>query len=242
MRTNPRGTTSERTAPASTPAPQSTRCRCGRCGAAYEAPAFEDLAPYIDQPQALMVYSELLGESEVGFVDGQIRTDDVQNVWSNDGQVPTPEELVDELRRRGIAARVAKVQGSRKSGRRSRVFEIQPGSGGPGCRVTIKRRFWDSYDLLSVPEVYESLCQKYHMSPDRLREELHAAKFGIEVRKPALGGASSDLLFDNLLDILEEKTEGIRTEIGLRARLSPPSPNQRQSPADEHVGGALSRS
>lgn len=176
--------------------------------------AFEDLAPYIDQPQALMVYSELLGESEVGFVDGQIRTDDVQNVWSNDGQVPTPEELVDELRRRGIAARVAKVQGSRKSGRRSRVFEIQPGSGGPGCRVTIKRRFWDSYDLLSVPEVYESLCQKYHMSADRLREELHAAKFGIEVRKPALGGASSDLLFDNLLDIIEEKTEGIRTEIG----------------------------
>ena len=52
MRTNPRGTTSERTAPASTPAPQSTRCRCGRCGAAYEAPAFEDLAPvhtYLDE-------------------------------------------------------------------------------------------------------------------------------------------------------------------------------------------------
>jgi hypothetical protein len=176
--------------------------------------AFEDLAPYIDEPQALIVYSELLGESEVGFVDGRIRTDDVQNVWSAENVVPTPEELVEELRRRGIAARVSKVQGSRKSGRRSRVFEIQPGSGGPGCRVTIKRRFWDSYDLLSVPEVYESLCEKYHMSADKLREELHAAKFGVEVRNPALGGASSDMIFENLLDIIEERTEGIRTAIG----------------------------
>ena len=30
--------------------------------------AFEELAPFIDEPQALTVYSELLGESEVGFI------------------------------------------------------------------------------------------------------------------------------------------------------------------------------
>ena len=176
--------------------------------------AFEDLAPYVETPQALAVYSELLGESEVGFIDGHVRTDVVNNVWSFDGQVPTPEELVEELRQRGIAARVIRIQGSRKSGRRTRVFEIQPGSGGPGCRVTIKRRFWDSYDLLSVPEVYEALCRKYHMTPEVLRDRLHSAKFGIEVRNPALGGPSTDMLFENLLDILEEKTEGIRTTIG----------------------------
>jgi hypothetical protein len=176
--------------------------------------AFEDLAPYIDKPQALSVYSELLGESEIGFVDGHIRTDEVQNVWSVEGQVPTPEELVEELRARGIAARVSRIQGSRKSGRRTRVFEVQPGSGGPGCRVTIKRRFWDSYDLLSVPEVYEALCRKYHMNAEVLRQRLHASKFGLEVRNPALGGPSTDMLFENLLDIIEEKTEGVRTNIG----------------------------
>lgn len=175
--------------------------------------AFEDLAPYIDKPQSLHVFSELLGESEVGFVDGRIRTDDVQTVWALDGSVPTPEELVEELKQRGIAARVSKLQGSRKSGRRTRVFEIQPGSGGAGCRVTIKRRFWDSYDLLAVPEVYEGLCRKYHLGPDQLRDRLHASKFGVEVRNPALGGASTDMLFDNLLEILEERTEGIRTNI-----------------------------
>jgi hypothetical protein len=94
------------------------------------------------------------------------------------------------------------------------VFEIQPGSGGPGCRVTIKRRFWDSYDLLSVPEVYESLCRKYHLKPTALREQLHASKFGVEVRNPALGGASTDMLWENLLEVIEEKTEGVRTNIG----------------------------
>src|SRR5207248_63237 len=117
------------------------------------------------------------------------------------------------LRGRGIAARIAKPQG-RKGGRRTRVFEITPGSGGPGCKLTVKRRFWDSYDLLSVPEVYEALCQKYHMSPLQLREKLHAAKYGIEVRNPALGGASADLLYENILAILEECCEGIRTTIG----------------------------
>lgn len=176
--------------------------------------AFEDLAPYIDKPQSLHVYSELLGESEVGFVDGRIRTDDVETVWSVQGTPPSPDELVEALRERGIAARVSRIQGSRKSGRRTRVFEIQPGSGGPGCRVTIKRRFWDSYDLLSVPEVYETLCRKYHLKPVDLREQLHASKFGVEVRNPALGGASTDMLWDNLLDVIEEQTEGIRTNIG----------------------------
>lgn len=176
--------------------------------------AFEDLAPYIEKPQSLHVYSELLGESEVGFIDGRVRTDEVETVWSVQGTPPTPDELVEALRARGIAARVSRIQGSRKSGRRTRVFEIQPGSGGPGCRVTIKRRFWDSYDLLSVPEVYESLCRKYHLKPTDLREQLHASKFGVEVRNPALGGASTDMLWDNLLEVIEEQTEGIRTNIG----------------------------
>ena len=176
--------------------------------------AFEDLAPYIDSPQALVVWSELLGEFEVGFIDGRVRIDTTQHVWSTSELVPSPDQLIGDLRRRGIAARVAKIQGSRKSGRRSRVFEIEPGSGGPGCRVTIKRRFWDSYDLLSVPEVYQPLCRKYHMTPRVLRENLRNAKFGVEVRNPALGNASSDMLFDVLLDVVEDLTDGIRTEIG----------------------------
>ena len=175
--------------------------------------AFEDLAPYIHKPQSVTVYSELLGESEVGFVDGRVRTDDVQTVWSQNGSAPTADLLVDGLRKRGIAAQVNRPKNGRKSSRRSRVFEIQPGSGGPGCRITIKRRFWDSYDLLSVPEVYESLCRKYHMAPERLREELYNSKFGVEVRNPALGGASSDMLFENLLELIEDATNGIRTNI-----------------------------
>ena len=80
--------------------------------------------------------------------------------------------------------------------------------------MTIKRRFWDSYDLLSVPEVYQPLCRKYHMTPRKLRENLKTAKFGAEVRNPALGNASSDMLFDALLDVIEDMTDGIRTEIG----------------------------
>jgi hypothetical protein len=175
--------------------------------------AFRDLAPYIDEPQAIQIWSELMGESEVGFIDGQIRTDEVENIWSNEADVPSADELCDMLHRRGIAARLARPNG-RKGGRRARIFEIQPGSGGPGCKLTVKRRFWDSYDLLSVPEVFEGLCEKYHMSPVALREKLHAAKFGIEVRNPALGGASSDLLYENILSILEERCDGIRTSIG----------------------------
>ena len=176
--------------------------------------AFRDLAPYIDEPQAISIWSELMGDGEIGFVDGQLRTDEVENVWSTEGAVPTPDELCGELQRRGLAARVVKANGSKKSGRRTRIFEIQPGSGGPGCKLTVKRRFWDSYDLLSVPQVYEGLCEKYHMKPNELRDKLHAAKFGIEVRNPALGGASSDMLYENILAILEERMDGIRTSIG----------------------------
>lgn len=176
--------------------------------------AFEDLAPYIDTPQALNVFSELLGEYEVGFIDGRVRTDEAKHVWSTGEKVPTPDELVSELKRRGIAAKVHRSPGARKGGRRSRVFEILPGSGGLGCRVTVKRRFWDSYDLLSVPEVYEPLCRKYHMKMPVLRDALRNAKFGIEVRNPALGNASSDLLFDTLLDVVEDLTDGIRTKLG----------------------------
>jgi hypothetical protein len=176
--------------------------------------AFGDLARYIDKPQALTVYSELLGESEVGFIDGVVRTDKVEKVWAHEGEVPTPDQLVEALRQRGIAATTILLRGSRKSGRRYRVFEIVPGSGGPGCKVSVKRRFWDSYDLLSVPEIYKPLCNKYHLSAKVLRERLHETKFGLEVRNPALGGPSTDLLFANLLEVIEELTDGIRTELG----------------------------
>ena len=176
--------------------------------------AFEDLAPYVDVPQSIAAWSELTGDYEIGFIDGRVCTDQAVHVWSRLEQVPTPDQLVDELKRRGIAARVSQIKGSRKSGRRSRIFEIQPGSGGPACRVTIKRRFWDSYDLLSVPEVYEPLCQKYHMSSKRLRDSLRNARFGLEVRNPALGNASSAMVYDVLVDVIEDMIEGIRTDIG----------------------------
>jgi hypothetical protein len=176
--------------------------------------AFRDMAPYIDQPQAISIWSELMGEGQIGFVGGRLRTDEVENVWSHDATVPSPDELCALLNRKGLAARVARPPGSRRSGRRMRVFEIQPGSGGPGCRITVKRRFWDSYDLLSVPEVYEGLCNRYKVSPVQIRERLHASKFGIEVRNPALGGASSDVLYENLLTVIEERCTGIRTSIG----------------------------
>jgi hypothetical protein len=175
--------------------------------------AFEDLAPYVDTPQSIQAWSELTGDYEIGFIDGILKTDEATHVWALGETPPTPEELVDELKRRGIAARVFRIKG-RKSGRRSRVFEIQPGSGGPGCRVTIKRRFWDSYDLLSVPEVYQPLCRKYHLTSQALRDSLRNAKFGLEVRKPALGNASSAMIYDALVDVIEDLTEGIRTDIG----------------------------
>ncbi|RMG15821.1 MAG: hypothetical protein D6731_07460 [Planctomycetota bacterium] len=176
--------------------------------------AFEEIAPFVDEPQSIQVNCELTGAVELGFVDGRLREDKAVNVWSQRSDVPTPDDIIDELRRRGIAARAHRLKGGRKSGRRSRVFEIQPGSGGPGCRVTVKRRFWDSYDLLSVPEVYEPLCQKYHMSSARLRDALKNATFGLEVRNPALRTASSDLVYDALVEVLEDITEGIRTDIG----------------------------
>jgi len=176
--------------------------------------AFEDMAPYVEVPQALTVYNELVGEYELGFVDGRLRTDEATHIWAMVETVPTPDDLVNELKARGLAARSLKLKGSRKSGRRARVFEVQPGSGGPGVRVTVKRRFWDSYDLLSVPEVYEPLCRKYHMGADKLRASLRNAPFGLEVRKPALGNASSDMIFDTLLEVIEDMTDGIRTDIG----------------------------
>ncbi len=135
-------------------------------------------------------------------------------MWAISGEVPTPDRLVQALRQRGIAARVAWTRGRRKSGRRYRVFELTPGSGGPGCRLTVKRRFWDSYDLLAVPDVYNGLCRKYHLGVGELQSRLRDASFGVEVRSPALGGASADMLYENLLEILEEVTDGIRTELG----------------------------
>ncbi len=175
---------------------------------------FGDLARYIEKPQALTVYSELEGESEVGFIDGKVRTDSVGKVWASEGEAPSPDTLVEALRQRGIAARVVLLRGSRKSGRRYRSFEVQPGSGGATIKVTVKRRFWDSYDLLSVPDISSPLCSKYHLNPKQLRAHLHGAKFGLEVRNPALGGPSTDLLFDNLLEVIEDLTDGIRTELG----------------------------
>ena len=183
-------------------------------GAHQPTETFAELAPYIERPQAICVTSDLLGERQVGFVHGAVCTDSSEKVWSTDGEAPTPDVLLDALRDRGIAAKVQKLAGKRKSGRRPRVFEILPNSGGAGCRITIKKRFLDGFDLLAVPEVYESLCRKYHVTPDKLREELHSAKFGVEVRSPALGGPSTAMIYDNLLEILEEHTDGIRTELG----------------------------
>jgi hypothetical protein len=176
--------------------------------------AFGELAKYIDTPQALTVYSELLGESEVGFVDGKVRLDMVEKVWCDHGDPPTPEAVVESLRARGIAAHIVSRRGSRKSGRRTRSFELQPGSGGLTLKVTIKRRYWDSYDLLSVPDIYKPLCEKYHLTPKSLRTYLTGAKYGIEVRNPALGGPSTELLFMSTLEVVEELTDGIRTTLG----------------------------
>ncbi len=175
--------------------------------------AFHHLAPYIDKPQALTVYNELIGEYELGFVDGRVRTDETMHVWSRKPKVPKPDELIAGMRARGVAARVIRNKG-RKGGRRARVYHVEPGSGGPGCKVTVKRRFWDSYDLLSVPEVCEPLCKKYRIDVNTLRDSLRDAVFGYEVRKPALGNASSDLVFDTLLDVMEDVIDGIRTDIG----------------------------
>ena len=67
---------------------------------------FSDLARYIETPQALTVYSELEGESEVGFIDGKVRTDTVSKVWATGGEAPTQaDELrsVPQLLHRGLA-------------------------------------------------------------------------------------------------------------------------------------------
>lgn len=174
--------------------------------------AFESLARYVERPQALRVYNELVGEFDLGFVDGRLRTDESFHVWGAGDRVPTPDEIVGELRSRGLAAMVKTPK--RKGSRRTRNYEIVPGSGGPQIHITVKRRFWDTFSLLSVPEVYEPLCRKYHLSPDDLRERLRNATFGIEVRKPALRNASSDLLYDATLEVIEDLTDGIRTELG----------------------------
>lgn len=174
--------------------------------------AFESLAPYVERPQALRVYNELVGEFDLGFVDGRLRTDEAFHVWGSGERVPTPDEIVGELRTRGLAAVITVPK--RKGSRRTRAYEIQPGSGGPSIHVTVKRRFWDTFDLLSVPEVYEPLCRKYHLGVEELRERLRNAAFGIEVRKPALRNASSDLVYDATLEVVEDLTDGIRTELG----------------------------
>lgn len=176
--------------------------------------AFESLAPFVTTPQSLSTWSELTGDCEVGFVDGRLTTEERVHIWTQIEELPTPDDLVAELKARGLAARVVLKKGSRKSGRRARIFHIHPGSGGPPCQITIKRRFWDSYDLLSVPDVYEPLCRKYHLKPKKLRQALKGASFGFEVLKPALGTASSALIFDAIVDVIEDLTDGIRTEIG----------------------------
>ena len=174
--------------------------------------AFESMARYVERPQALHIYNELVGEFDLGFVDGRTRTDESIHVWGTSERVPTPDEIVGELRARGLAAIVKTPK--RKGTRRTRNYEIAPGSGGPHIFVTVKRRFWDTFSLLSVPEVFEPLCRKYHLSPDDLRARLRGATFGIEVRKPALRNASSDLLYDSTLEVIEDLTDGIRTELG----------------------------
>ena len=115
------------------------------------------------------------------------------------------------LRHRGMSARLTKVKGRRGG---ARQYEFQPSTGGPSCRVTVKRRFWDSFDLLAVPDVTDKLCKRYSMESDQLRSALHGAAFGMEVRNPARGGDQTDQLYENLLEVIEEITTGIRTTVG----------------------------
>jgi hypothetical protein len=173
--------------------------------------ALKELAELLEEPQKVVVWTEFHGEQEILIGDGRVRQEMTSNVWSNEESVPTPEQILTKLRARGLAVRLTKVKGRRGG---ARQFEFQPSSGGASCRVTVKRRFWDSFDLLAVPEIARVLCDRYGLSAEQLRANLYGSAFGLEVRNPASGGASTDLLFDNLLEVVEEMTHGIRTPIG----------------------------
>ena len=187
-----------------------------RQGLTIDLAGMREIAGSVEQARPGCEFEDENVASGAGKIrdQGLFTTDQRVHVWTQSEDLPTPDELVAELKSRGLAARVVLKKGSRKSGRRARVFHIHPGSGGPPCQVTIKRRFWDSYDLLSVPEVYEPLCRKYHMKPKQLRHSLQTASFVFEVLKPALGTASSALIFDAIVDVIEDLTDGIRTNIG----------------------------
>lgn len=173
--------------------------------------ALRELASVFDEPQRLILWDEFRGEHEVVVGKGRVKQEETENIWSSKSDIPSPEEIVILLRDRGVSARLAKVKGRRGG---ARTYEFQPGAGGACCKVTVKRRFWDSFDLLSVPAVSNELCQRYEMDSERLREKLHASTFGLEVRNPASGGLDTDELYTSLLEVLEDLTEGIRTTVG----------------------------
>lgn len=173
--------------------------------------ALKELAGLLEPPATLTLWDEFNGESEISVGCGRVKSEECENVWSQQDAVPTPEEILSSLRGRGLAVRLTKVKGRRG---RARQFEFQPLCGGPGCKVTVKRRFWDSYDLLAVPEVSSQLCERYRITPQELREKLYSSTFGMEVRNPAGGNNSTDDLYESLLRVIEDLTFGIKTSVG----------------------------
>jgi hypothetical protein len=173
--------------------------------------ALSELSHLLNPPQSVLLWDEFEGETEVMVGCGRVRAEITENVWSRKDNVPTPEQILTGLRHRGLSARLTKVKGRRGG---ARQYEFQPSSGGPSCRVTVKRRFWDSYDLLAVPDVTDKLCKRYTLESDQLRSALYGSAFGMEVRNPARGGDNTDQLYENLLDVIEEITTGIRTTVG----------------------------
>lgn len=173
--------------------------------------ALSELSKLLDPPQSVVVWDEFEGETEVMVGCGRVRAETTENVWSQQDHVPTPDQILTGLRHRGFSARLTKVKGRRGG---ARQYEFQPSTGGASCRVTVKRRFWDSFDLLAVPEVTQKLCKKYSMDSEQVRAALYGSVFGMEIRNPATGGDNTDQLFENLLDVIEEITSGIRTTVG----------------------------
>lgn len=173
--------------------------------------AFDELSKILHESQVLTVWDEFEGEHEVAVGSGRVKKEMGINIWSHNDSPPTPEQILMVLRQRGLAVRLTRVKGRRGG---ARHFEFQPSTGGPSVRIVVKRRFWDSFDLLSVPNVCEDLCSRYGLSPEELRDKLYSSKFGFEIRNPAMGSEDTDELYEVLLDVLENLSCGIRTTVG----------------------------
>lgn len=173
--------------------------------------ALSEIAEHLDGLQSIKIWDEFHGETEFVVGSGRVRSECSENIWSQLDSVPTPEEIMTHLRRRGFQIRLTKVKGRRGG---ARQFEFHPLAGGPGVRVTLKPRFWDSFDLLAVPDVVRKLCDRYRLKEEELRDKLHGSTFGMEVRNPAAGGDTTDELYESVLQVIERLTMGIRTTVG----------------------------